>query len=154
MAARLLFILLILTSHVAYSQYFSKEKELVQKVRMAGNDVDRIAALGDLAQFYYIFRAANKGDSVLQKQLLLAEISNNKELILQTLFGDAINNIPTWSSKEAFDKALAFMDKGLAYSGETGNKEYEAIAYTRKAQLLRKRGDYDNAVQQTLLAIT
>src|SRR5688572_24406353 len=104
MAARLISILLIFTCHAAYPQYFSKERELAQKVLLANNDVDKIKALGEQAQFYYIFRADNKGDSVLQKQLLVAEMSNNKDLIFQVLFGDAINNLPTWSSKVAFDK--------------------------------------------------
>jgi tetratricopeptide (TPR) repeat protein len=54
----------------------------------------------------------------------------------------------------AFDKAQAFLDKGLSYSTEIGNKGYEAIAHTRKAMLLKKRGDYNNALQQTILAIT
>ena len=154
MAARLLIIFLIFTSHNVYSQYFSKEKELVQKATRASSDEEKIKALGELAHFYYIFRADKKGDSVLQKQLLLAEMSNNKVLIFNTLFGDAIINIPTWSSRDAYDKALAFLDKGLSYSVETGNKEYEAIAYTRKAFLLRKRGDHNNALHQLILAIT
>src|SRR5436190_7588247 len=98
MAARLLIIFLIFTSSGAFSQYFSKEKELVQKVTHAKTDEERITAMGDLAGFYYIFRAVNKGDSVLQKQLLLAEMSNNKKLIFNTLFSDAVNNFFDWSS--------------------------------------------------------
>jgi hypothetical protein len=35
----------------AYPQYFSKEKELAQKVLVANNDVDKIKALGSRRSF-------------------------------------------------------------------------------------------------------
>ena len=86
MTARLIVFLLIFIPPAAYSQYFSREKELVQQTLTAQTQTDQVVALGNLAEFYYIFRADQKGDSVLQKQLVLAEMSNNKDLIFQTLF--------------------------------------------------------------------
>ena len=98
--------LLIFICHVSFAQYFSKEKELIQHCETATIDAGKIKALGELAEFYYIFHADKKGDSVLQKQLLVAELSNNEDLVLETLFNSAINNISEWSSTEAFGKAL------------------------------------------------
>ncbi len=110
--------------------------------------------MGTISGIYYLYRAEKKGDSVLQKKLLTAELSNNKELIMETLFGNAFNTIPNWSSSETFDKALTFIDKGLNYAKSIGRTDYEASAYTRKATLLRKRGDHGNAIQQEMLALT
>lgn len=98
-----------------------QEKELVQKISLAKNDETQIVALGELAELYSIFRDNKKADSVLEKQMLLAEISQNDELILKTLSGSVIDNIAAWSSKETFDRATAFLQKCLSYAKEKNN---------------------------------
>ena len=145
-----LFLLLFL--QVSYAQYFDKEKTLTDNVRKAGTDREKITALGNLAEFYYIYRAEKKADSLLQKQFLLAELSHDQNLVLNTLFGEAVANMGNWTSMKNFETALAFIEKGLAYAHELGNKEYEALAYIRKAGLFRKRGMYDKALQNAMLA--
>jgi tetratricopeptide (TPR) repeat protein len=148
----LLFFLLI--SAVSGAQYFSKEKELVNKVKSAPDNPQLIKALGDLAEFYYIYRAEKKGDSILQRQLLIAELSNDKNLVLDALFENAISNISNWSSSETFDQALSFADKGLNYARSIGRSDLEALAYVRQAALYRKRGNYDKALQESVIALS
>jgi tetratricopeptide (TPR) repeat protein len=136
------------------AQYFEKEKALINKVEKAKTDADKINALGDLAEFYYVYRDSKKADSILQKQLLLAEISNDKELIRATLFSEAIDNVNEWSNSETYKKAIVFLDKGLNYAAETGNDDFQAEAHVRKASLYRKKGDHDLALQQITLAFS
>jgi tetratricopeptide (TPR) repeat protein len=138
----------------ANGQYFQKEKRLADQVEKATSESDKIKALGELAEFYYIYKDDKKGDSVLQKQLLLSEVSHDNELIRSALFNNGIINLNDWSSIETFEKALAFLDKGLQYGMETGNEEYQAAAHLRKAAVYRKRGQYDQALQQVTLALS
>ncbi len=155
MKERLLCLFLFCCSSASiYSQYFQKEKLLINKIENASSEAGKIKALGALADYYYIYRDDRKADSVLQKQLLLAEVSNDNELIRAALFNDAINNLNQWSSIETFKKALSFLDKGLKYASETGNDDYQAAAHLRKAALYRKKGDPDQALQQATLALS
>jgi tetratricopeptide (TPR) repeat protein len=94
------------------------------------------------------------GDSMLQRQVKIAELSGDKQLILNAYFGDAINNITEWRSKESFDKALSFLNKGLDYARSIASDEYLALAYARIATLYRKWGQTDNAFNSANSAFT
>ena len=83
-------------------------------IATAPNDSVKVDALGRLAAFYFIYRAEKQADSILQQQLQLAEVSNNKNLVLNALFGNALTNIEGWAKTEPFDRALLFAEKGLA----------------------------------------
>jgi tetratricopeptide (TPR) repeat protein len=154
MPAKALLIILIFLAPPAISQYKSEEKRLLQKESSARSATQKIKALGQLAEIYYIYRADEKADSVLQKQLATAEIANDKELILEVLFNNSLSHIEKWSGKETFDRALSFIDKGLAYAKEAGRKDYEVMAYLRKATIYRKRGQHDNAMREISLAFS
>jgi hypothetical protein len=78
-------------------------------LQKASGDSARVIISGKLAEYYYIYQLDKSGDSVLQKQLNIAEFSQNKYLILQALFGNAITNISNWRSKETFDRAILFL---------------------------------------------
>ncbi|MBA2330527.1 MAG: hypothetical protein H0V91_13025 [Flavisolibacter sp.] len=153
--ARWLFIVYaLLLCLKATPQYFEKERKLISEVENASTDSNKIKALHALAEFYYIYRAEDKGDSVLQKQLVIAELSNDKSLILQTLFSNTFTNISSWTRSEILDRAISFIDQGLLYAKETNNKEYEAIANLNKAIIFRKRANYDQAISCALQAFT
>ena len=154
MPAKALLIILIFIGHPAFTQYKAEEKRLLLKEAGAKSATQKIRALGQLAELYYIYRADEKADSVLQKQLATAELANDKELILEVLFNNAISHIERWSGKETFDRALSFIDKGLAYAKELGRKDYEVMAYLRKATIYRKRGQHDNAMREISLAFS
>jgi tetratricopeptide (TPR) repeat protein len=128
------------------------EKQLIAKVNMAKDNEGKVLSLGQLAEFYTIYRADKKADSVLEVQLSIAEISNDKSLMKTALFGNALSTLSNWSGKETFDKAINFIQKGLDYAKTTGMKDLETVAYLRKASLFRKRKLYDQASQQALLA--
>lgn len=128
------------------------ENGLLDRLNRATETRERIAVLGQLSDFYYQVRADKKGDSLLQLQILEAELSDNEEILLKTLFSKSINNVPSFSSAETFDRTLAFIEKGLEYARNTNSQEYEALSLIWKADLLRKRGKFDEAMQQATLA--
>jgi tetratricopeptide (TPR) repeat protein len=152
MAARVLALLLCFSFFFCYSQNPQKVANLQRAIAAATTDTQRIATYGALAEYYYTYRLEKKADSLLQKQLSLAELSRNKELVLTTLFSSSINNLPNWTSIETFERAITFIEQGLDYAKEMGRDDYTALAYISKAALLRKRGQYDNALQQAMLA--
>ena len=96
----------------------------------------------------------NAGDSVLQIQLRIAELSGNSNLLFIALFGDAITNISNWRSIQTFEKAILFIKKGIDYSKAIGREDYLTLAYVRLAALYRKRGQIDNAYYNANIAFT
>lgn len=154
LSAVFLFLLLYSTYAQPYTSPVFEQQlhKLQQKVTDAKNDSDRIVTLGRLAEFYYIYRLNAEGDSVLQKQLTAAEIAQNKNLILLALLNRSSVNLTSWTNTETFDHSLKFIDQGLEYAMELGNMQYVALAHIRKANLLRKRGQLDNALQEVNMA--
>jgi tetratricopeptide (TPR) repeat protein len=128
------------------------EKQLAEKARLAPDYKSRVAALGQLAEFYTVYRADRKADSVLEVQLSVAELSGDQSLITEALFGNSFNTLSSWSGTETFEKTLSLIQKGLDHAKSVGQKELEAVAYLRKANLYRKRKLYDQASQHVLLA--
>jgi tetratricopeptide (TPR) repeat protein len=136
------------------AQFSHKIDSLLVIYHAASNDSDKVVACGKLAEYYYIYQLDREGDSVLQLQSKIAELSQNKNLILINLFGNAVMNISDWSRKETFDRALEFVQKGLDYSRDIGNEDYVTLSYIRMATFYRKIGQPDNAFNSANIAFT
>ncbi|MEP6615890.1 MAG: hypothetical protein ABJA57_04895 [Ginsengibacter sp.] len=116
-------------------------------------DSEKVVALGKLADLYYTYQLNRQGDSVLHQQLILADLSDNNNLILLTLFGEAVTNISPLASAESFDKTVEFIQKGIDYAKSQNRYDYVAIGYSRMANLLSKRGQNDKALTNAQLAV-
>lgn len=145
-------IFLLLTIAPAKAQ-LPKEKELIQKFTAAKNEEEKITTLGNLAELYSVYKDYKKADSVLEKQMLLAELSQNEQLILRTISGNAINHIASWSNKQTFDHAMLFLQRALTYAKQQNNANLEAVAYLKIASLFRKRNLFDEAMVQLTKAL-
>ena len=154
MTLRLLIFLSLLLPLKGYTQENAAIKALNLNIQNAKDDAEKIKAIGDLADYYYAFRLDKKADSLQQQQLLIAQLSDNRELTLQALFDNSITSIPNWSNKETFDHALAFINRGLSYAKEQKNYDYEALAYIRKSSIYRKRGQAPNALEEVTQAFS
>ena len=137
-----------------FAQFSRKVDSLINICNNATDDKIKVAACGKLAELYYVYQMDDAGDSMLQRQVKIAEFSNDKKLRLDAYFGNAITNITGWRSKESFDKALSFLDNGLAYAKSIASDEYVALAHARIANLYRKWEQTDNAFNSANAAYT
>ncbi len=153
MAARLLFILFCFFCIESEGQITATEKKIIDKISTAANDSNKIMALNELAEYYYAYKLDKKADSVQQKQLMLAQLSNNKNLVLSALFTNSFT-FTSWVSNESFERLMQFVQKGENYARELGRDDYVAFANLRKAALLRKKGQLDEAMGQAALAFS
>lgn len=143
----------IFSQHICLSQFRKQIEELSAYSNKLTSDSEKVIALGKLADLYYIFKLNQKADSVLNRQLLIADLSNNKNLILLALFDKAIMNITPTTATETFEKAISFTQKGLNYAKSISNYEYISLGYIRMADLLRKRGQHEEALTNANLAL-
>jgi tetratricopeptide (TPR) repeat protein len=143
-----------LLNGICFAQFSRKVDSLTTICNNAADDKIKVAACGKLAELYYVYQLDAAGDSMLQRQVRIAELSGDKQLMLNAYFGDAITNITEWRSNESFDKALSFLNKGLAYARSIANDEYLALAYARIANLYRKWGQTEKAFNSANSAFT
>jgi predicted negative regulator of RcsB-dependent stress response len=151
MTCRLLIIFFCFFGEKSFGQLAVIEKKFITKIEQATNDSNKIVALGELADYYYVYKLDKKADSVQQKQLVVAQLSNNKNLVLSALFGTSIN-LTSWVSNETYERLMQFIQKGENYAKESGREDYIAFAKLRKSALLRKHGEFDAALSQATLA--
>jgi len=137
---------------ISNAQIFQNIDSLRRICQSASNDSERVVASGVLADYYFTYQMDREGDSVLQNQLKIAELSNNKNLLLLACFGKAVMNISTWDKKESFDKTLQFLYKGLNYAKSNGWEDYIALSYIRIANINRKAGEINNSLEFALRA--
>lgn len=146
-------LLLFTIQNCCLAQFKKQFESLCVVCKKASSDSDKVVALGKLANLYYIYKFNREADSVLHEQLLLADLSEKDNLLLPALFGDAIMNISSSTTSEAFDKTVDFIQKGINYAKSLNNYEYTALGYYRMANVLRKRGQNDNALNNVQLAL-
>lgn len=119
----------------------------------ATSDSAKVIALGKLADYYYLYNLNRQGDSVLHEQLMVADLSNNSQLILLALFGNAITNVSLITTSEDFDKTIQFIEKGINYAKSQNKFDYIALGYTRLANVLRKREQNDKSLDAANIAV-
>jgi tetratricopeptide (TPR) repeat protein len=145
--------LFLIVSHCCSAQFKKQIDSLSAVSNRLGSDSEKVIALGKLADLYYTFQLNKEADSILNKQLLIADVSNNNNLVLLALFGNTITNINTSTTSEIFNKAIQFVQKGINYAKSITNYEYIGLGYIRMANLLRQRGQYDEALSNANLAL-
>jgi hypothetical protein len=84
----LLLLLLTVGSGTVLAQPFIEES-LRQKITEARSDSERIISLGHLSAYYYANKDFEKGDSLIEKQIMLAGATLNQNLILLAFFSNA-----------------------------------------------------------------
>ena len=144
---RLLSILLLsLIFQIGFAQFSKKLDSLINDYKRAPNDSAKVIACSKLAEYYYIYQFDKKGDSVLQEQLKIAELSQNKNLVMAAYFGNAILNINhKWAKNETVDRVLQFLKRGLEYAKTQHRDDYVALSYIRIAEINSKTGDLASA---------
>lgn len=134
-----------------------QSNEMITRLKddMAGasSDSERVINWGKLADYYYIHSLDSLGDQALNSQLLLAELSNNENLMYLALFGDAITKITASSSNENFDNTISFIKKGISYSEEKNNPDFIALGNNRMSQVYLKRGEADKGLEYSTKAV-
>ncbi len=139
--------------YISSAQYNRQIDSLTALCHHAISDSQKVIALGNLADYYYIYQFSKKGDSVLHEQLMVADNSNNNNLILMALFGNAITNVSKVATSEDYDKTIHFIDNGINYAKSQNNYDYITLGYIRMSIILRKRGQNDKALQTANIAI-
>jgi tetratricopeptide (TPR) repeat protein len=152
--AIILIVFFVLSQKKCFAQFSKQLDSLYDTFNRSTSDSEKVMALGTLADYYYIFNLNRQADSLLHQQLLVAELSNNSNLILKALFGDAILNIGTSETSESFDKTIMFIQKGIDYAKSTKQYNYLALGYSRMADILRRRGEYDKALANSVFALS
>ena len=154
---KIAFIILIFCVFAQISCFAQSRKQLDSLCVLCNRsltDSEKVIALGKLADYYYVYKLNHQADSILNEQLLIAEHSNNSNLMRIVLFGDAILNIGTTATSESFDKTIQFIQKGIDYARATNQYDYIALGYSRMSDILRKRGQYEKALSNSVLALS
>jgi tetratricopeptide (TPR) repeat protein len=144
----------IFSQKSSFAQFSKQLDSLCVLCNKSASDSEKVIALGKLADYYYVYKLDRQADSVLHQQLLIAEHSNNSNLMLIVLFGEAILNIGSSATSESFDKTIQFIQKGIDYAKSANQYNYIALGYDRMSDILRKRGQYDKALSNSVLALS
>ncbi len=120
----------------------------------AKTDDDRITTLADLAEYFAVFNLNEKADSVLQKALNIAELSEDKKILQKILFNTSVTSFNLWSSQQTFEKSISIIQRGLKFAEEINNPLLEAEAYVKLAGIYRRRNLFEKAIEHTSKAFS
>lgn len=148
-----LVIILTLSSFFLWGQDFI-EKSLINKYNEARSDSDRILQLGQLSAYYFANKDFVKGDSLIEKQIMLAEATLNKNLIILAYFGNAGYRSPGAATKDRSINAIEYINRALGYAKANDLPDYTALAYSNLAALNITDGQLDDAFKNANLAFT
>jgi hypothetical protein len=130
------------------------EKNLYQKYNAAKSDIEKINQLGQLAEYFYANKNFQKGDSLIEKQIMLAEATLNSQLILQTYFNNAGYLSTKSATNDRSKNTREYIKRALAYAKATDHIDYSAMAYANLAALNYTYGQIDEAFKNANLAFT
>lgn len=129
------------------------EQLLNRQLAEAKTDSIRIVILGKLADYYYAEKNENKGDSVIEKQIMLAEESRNPNLLIIAFFKNAAYKNILSSTREVAQKRVSYIKQALNFAKRTGLSDYTALAYSNIAGLYTNDGKLDEALNYANLGL-
>ena len=110
--------------------------------------------MGLLSQYYYANKKFAKGDSVIERQIMLAESTMNQRLVLDVYFNNAGYRSTAVSTKERSKNALTYVKRALAYAKASDRTDFIAIAYSNLAAANVSDGRTEEALKNANFAFT
>lgn len=148
-----LILLLVAICSLAKSQQYI-EDSLVRSCQFASSDSDRIVKMGRLSHYYYANKNFTSGDSLIEKQIMLAEASLNQRLILLAYFGNAGYNYTGASTKDHSQNTIEYIKRAMEYAKANDLTDYMALAYANLSGLYISDGRHEEAFKNASLGFT
>ena len=152
--SKIILFVLFCSTQFCFAQDKKQLDSLCAICKKAVSDSDQVMALNNLANYFYVNRMEKEGDSVLQEQLHIAEISNNSNLVLKTYFDNSVSNIASWTTMQNFEKAINFTQKGLDYAYSLNAYDYMVRGHIVLAMIYRKKLELDKALYNVLKGVS
>lgn len=130
------------------------EDSLVHSCQSAVSDSDRIVKMGRLSDYYYANKKFNSGDSLIEKQIMLAEASLNQRLVLLAYFGNAGYNYSGASTKDHSQNTIEYIKRAMEYAKANDLTDYMALAYANLSALYISDGRNEDAFKNASLGFT
>jgi tetratricopeptide (TPR) repeat protein len=130
------------------------ELKYITQIVAAPSDSLRILAYSQLADYYFAQAEDDKGDSVLQKQLMHAEESRSQNLMLLSLFRNARFQHTASFSRYHIDRSIKVIERALQYAKINGLEDYTALAYSKLAAVYNTIGKSELAFRNASIGFT
>lgn len=130
------------------------EQTLIKNFNKAKGVANQVVALMQLSDYYYAIKEFTKGDSIIEKQIILAESSLDTRLALLAYFQNAAFQSSALNTKEQSLNTRGYIERAMAYARANNFTDYIAMAYAATAALNITDGSSDKAFKNASLAFT
>ncbi len=150
---QLILFAIVLISLTTYGQQ-SVEEKFRQQIATAKSDSERIISLGRFSKYQYAIKNFVAGDSLIEKQIMLAESTLKQNLVLMVYFGNAGYLSTGTATKERAKNTEEYIRRALEYAKANDFADYTALAYSNLATLNNSNGLFNEAFKNANLAFT
>src|SRR5687768_12389284 len=151
---RFIFILSLIAISPSIRAQRHIEDSLIRSCNAAKTDLEQIDRYGRLSDYYYANKDFSKGDSLIERQLMMAEATLDRKLILFVLFGNAGYRATGTATKDRSKNTIVYVKRALEYAKANELSDYEALAYSNLAALYNTDGQLNEAFKNASLAFT
>lgn len=130
------------------------EQELIKNSKLATTDNQKISSLNQLAEFYYVNKDFSKGDSIIERELMIAEAKRDKNLLIQVFFTNPGYNSSGLATQDRSQKTTDYINRALEYATAEGLTYYIALCYSNLAKVYTTEGKPEKAFDYANLGFT
>lgn len=146
------FILLILVSGSLQAMgQNTVEEKLWNKYKQAHSDSTIIVSIGELAHFYFANKDFDKADSLIERQIMLAEATLKPKLVLNAYFGNAGYQSTAATTRDRSENTRKYIERAMEYARVNNFNDYVAFAYASLSALCANIGKIDDAFRYAAL---
>jgi tetratricopeptide (TPR) repeat protein len=127
---------------------------LEKQIQSATSDSQRVRLLGELCRFYYATRDFAIGDSLFEKQIMLAESSLNDELVLAAYFSNTAFLVSSSETKERSKIIMGYVKRGFDFAKSNDRPDYMALGYAQMAAMNISDGNLEEAFKNASLGFS
>jgi len=130
------------------------EEKFKQQFEQARSDSEKIVSLGRFAEYQYAIKNFAKGDSLIEKEIMLAESTLKKKLVLKVYFGNAGYLSTGIVTSDREKNTFEYIRRALEYAKANDYNDYAAMAYSNLAALNNANGQQEEAFKNANLGFT
>ncbi len=148
----IVFLLTAICPAINGQQYI--EDSLLRSVNSSRSEVEKIKNLERLSDYYYANKNFTAGDSLIEKQIMLAESTLDRQQVLRALFANAGYRSTGASTKDRSNNTKSYIERALDYAKANNLTDYIALAYSNMAALNVVEGNLNGALSNASLSFT